>query len=284
MHNSDNIKILLESKFPLFWSLLNRKARENLPKGIIGICTGASSEIEYGMNILEGYLKDLENLCGWVSVGDNYRRHLSKVASDSRLAELLYEMALCAHVGKLGGKLQLQPPTGKGTFSDCLFNVHGFDVYGEVKRYTDAWPHIVKLNSLYDTDTQIPYSRSAAKSEKPGNSARPRSMDMRSKLKNVYKQLPEGSLNILFVFHRSFGETRRYMSQTLFGDSNCFSNEDKCELKPDGLFSLKEWKNISACFLARLDEESRIIFSCYWKNPNALSKMPDIVLNALLQA
>lgn len=284
MNNSDNIKTLLESKYPLFWSLLSNNARKNLPKGIIEVCTGSLSEIKSVMNILEGYLKDLNNICSGNSVEHNYRRQLSNISSKNQLVELFHEVALCVYVGKRSNGLQLHPHTGRGTYSDCLFNVNGFDVYGEVKRYVDTFPYILKLGSTYDSDTEIPYSRSISKNEKHGNSARSRSMDLRSKLKDVYKQFPEKSINILFVFHPSLGESNRYIKQTLFGDSSFLNYEDKCELKPDGLFSLKEWQNVSACFLARSGEESKIILPSYWKNPNAVCEMPDVVLDTLLRA
>jgi hypothetical protein len=235
------------------------------------------------MNILEGYLKDLKNICSENSVDHNYRRPLSNVSSKNQLVELFYEITLCVYVGKRSNGLQLHPSTGKGTYSDCLFNVNGFDVYGEVKRYADTWPYILKLGSSFDSDTQIPYSRSIAQSDNPGNSARPKSMDLRSKLKDVYKQFPDRGMNILFVFHRSFGNERIYMQQALFGDSNFFNDEDQCELEPAGLFSLKEWQNISTVFIARHDEEARIILPSYWKNPNAVCEIPDVVLDTLLR-
>ena len=93
---------------------------------------------------IERYLKDLKNLCGWEIVKDNYRRDFSGVNSGNQLAELFCEIALCASLGNLSDKIQLRPPTGKGTYSDCRFSLHGFDIYAEVKRYVDPWPHIEK--------------------------------------------------------------------------------------------------------------------------------------------
>jgi hypothetical protein len=267
------------------WALLNTKAQRNLPRGLIEyIGQGSPSEIETGrsnLTTIERYLRKLESLCGWNAVGDNYRRDFSGVNSENQLAELFCEITLCASLGKLSDKLCLRPPTGKGTYSDCLFNVHGFEIYDEAKRYADPWPHIEKPDC--EQSKKVLYTRSIAKSppgEKPYNIARPRSMDLRSKLQDVYRQFPDKSLNILFVFHPSFGETKRYLTQALFGDSNFFKNGDELVLEPDGLFSNEEWRIISACCLARVNPDSKVIFFT-WKNPRALVEIPKPVLDTL---
>ena len=286
MVNQDELKEWIESNCPLFWSLLNIKAQRTVPKGLVEyICTGTLSEIEAGRSNLatiEKCLTDLNNLCDWKTVGDNYRRDLSGVDSVNQLAELFCEIALCSSLGKLSGKLQLHPPTGKGKFSDCIFNLHGFDIYAEAKRYADPWPHIEKPGDV--SNEKAPYSRSIAKRpshEKPHDSARPRSMDLRSKLRDVHRQFPERRLNILFVFHRSLGDTRRYLTQALFGDSNFFKNAGEFVLESDGLFYLEEWRNISAFCLARVNSDSDVIFPFAWKNPRALLEMPKPVLDTL---
>jgi hypothetical protein len=124
------------------------KAQTNLPMALIGyLGVGTPSEIETGRNNLatiERHLAGLKNLCGLKTVGDTYRRDLSGVDSESQLAELFCEIALCASLGDISGKLQLRPSTGKGTHSDCLFDLHNFDVFAEAKRYADPWPHIEK--------------------------------------------------------------------------------------------------------------------------------------------
>lgn len=281
-----NSKKWIKSKCPLFWSLLNIKAQTNLPKGLTEyIGAGTPSEIETGMNNLatiERHLTDLKNLCGLKTVRDTYRRDLSGADSENQLAELFCEIALCASLGKLSGKLQLRPSTGKGTYSDCLFNFHGFDIFAEVKRYVDPWPYIEKPGDSLKED--IPYSRSITQrlsGEKPHDSARPRSMDIRSKLQDVHRQFPEGRLNILFIFHRSLGDTRRYLTQALFGDSNFFKNEGGFVLESDGLFYLEEWRNISACCLASFNPNSEAILPFIWKNPRAFVEIPEPVLTTL---
>ena len=78
-------------------------------------------------------------------VSDKYRRDLSAVNSENQVAELFCEIALCASLANRAQKLELRPSTGKGTYSDCLFNLSGFDIYGEAKRYVDPWPHIERI-------------------------------------------------------------------------------------------------------------------------------------------
>lgn len=283
MVTCDNFKLWIKSNCPLFWSLLNNKAQRNLPKGLVEyISEGTPSEVEAGKKNLisiEKHLTDLEKLCSFKALGDNYRRDFSGVDSEIRLAELFCEVALCASAGNLFGKLQLRPPTGKGTYSDCLFNIHGFDIYGEAKRYADPWPHIEKPGN--PLDKIIPYKRSISKrplDEKPDDSARPRSMVLRSKLRDVPRQFPKNSINILFVFHSSLSESKRYLTQALFGDANFFNNGDNLVLEPDGLFASKEWRNISACCLARVNSNSKVIFTFFWKNPRAFMEIPKPVL------
>ena len=291
MASQDEPKIRIRSNCPLFWSFLNKKAQTNIPKGLIEyISSGTPSEIGTGrhnLTIIERYLTDLKNLCGLKTVGDTYRRDLSSVDPANRLAELSCEIALCGSVGNLSsGKLTLRPLTGKGTYSDCLFNLHGFDIFAEAKRYVDPWPYIEKLGDGVKED--VPYSRSITQTpsgEKANDSARPRSMDLRRKLRDVHRQFPEKSLNILFLFHYSPGGgliyPKRYITQALLGDSNSSKNEREFVMESDGLFYIGEWRNISACYLSRFNPESGVIFPIVWKNPRAQLEIPKSVLEAL---
>ena len=188
----------IQSNCPLFWSLLNNKAQRKLPNGlVVYLNNGAITEIEEGKKYLkkiDKHLHDLEKLCGFKAVCDAYKRNLSGVDSENQFAELFCEISICAYIGKISNKLRLKPPTGKGTYSDCTFDLCGFQIFGEVKRYLDSWPGIEELGN--DNNLQIPFKRSISESkkeEKPKDTARPRSMDLRSKMQNVYKQFPSNS-------------------------------------------------------------------------------------------
>jgi len=286
MTDQNKLKAWIESNCPLLWSLLNTKAQRTLPGGLFEyIAVGSPFLIELGRNNLvsfERHLKKLNTLCGRKTVSDNYRRDLSGVDSAGRVDELYFEIALCASVGKFSGKLKLHPPTGKGTYSDCCFYVNSFEIYGEVKRYLDPFPHIEKPGDVLSE--KAPYTRSIAKRAldgKPDGTARPRSMDLGSKLRDVHKQFPEGTLNILFVFNCSLAEPKQDLTQALFGEANFFNNEAQFILKSDGLFYLDEWRNISACSIASLSPEIGVIFPFIWKNPRAQSEIPMSVLEAL---
>lgn len=276
----------IRSNCPLLWSLLSKKAQTNMPEGLIEYgSVGTASEIEAGRNNLiaiEKYLTELKNICGMKTVGDTYRKDLSGVDSVNRLAELFCEIALCTSLATLSGNIKLHPPTGKGTYSDCLFSFCGLDIFAEAKRYDDPWPHIEKLGD--DPKNDAPYRRSISQrplAEKPSDLARPRSMDIRSKLRDVHRQLPDGTLNILFVFHHSLAESKRYLAQAFFGDANFFNDDKSLVLESDGLFSLNEWRNISACCLASFIPEIGVIFPSMWKNPRAQLEIPGSVLDAI---
>jgi len=216
-----DLKVWIEDNCQILWQVLNTKARMQLPAGLVEyIGSGSPSEIEAGrehISSIDRHLNELVNNCGWQMVSDKYRRDLSGVNSENQVAELFCEIALCASLAKRAQKLELRPSTGKGTYSDCLCNLSGFDIYGEAKRYVDPWPHIEGIGD--STNEKISYKRSISKTpsdEKPDGSARPRSMDLSSKLRDVHKQLPDGTLNILFVFHSSLGESKRYLTQAFF--------------------------------------------------------------------
>lgn len=192
---------------------------------------------------------------------------------------------MCDKVGSNSGSITLRPSTGKSTHSDCKFHINGVEIYGEVKRYQDSWPHIVKKS---EKDNQrIPFGRSIFKAntdEKPSGVARPRHMDIQSKLKDVHRQFPDDKLNILFVFHPSFGETKDYLVQALLGQNNFRREENEFELENDGLFAEGPWRIISACCLTRADPESKVIFPVILKNPKAKMQIQDEIVEKLKNA
>lgn len=236
MGDQSELEDWIRSNCPLFWSLLTKKAKTTMPKGLVEyVGFGRASEIENGRSNLisiERYLIELKYFCGLKNVGDAYRKEFSGVDSVNRLRELFCEIALCASLASLSGNIKLHPATGKGTYSDCLLRFCGLDIFAEAKRYEDPWPHIEKPGDA--PKNSVPYSRSISQrplTEKLSDLARPRSMDLRSKLRDVYRQLPDGTLNILFVFHPSLAESKRYLTQAFFGDANFFNDEGSLLLK-----------------------------------------------------
>ena len=202
MDSQEHLKDWLQSRTPMIWSLLNSKAQATLPLGIAEyIGAGGLTEIEegrIGLMTVERHLHGLVSLCGYAAVLATYRRDWSGVYTVNQLAELLCEITLCASVSRLSPQTpQLRPPSGTGTFCDIAVQLVGKTVYCEVKRYEDPWPN-----------NEGPISRSIVKSspgEKPTEAIRPRHMDLQSKLQGVPGQFPQGTLNILFVFHRGTG-------------------------------------------------------------------------------
>ncbi len=286
MGSQSELEKWIRSNCPLFWSFLTKKAQTIMPKGLIEYANlGTASEIETGRNNLiaiEKYLTVLKKFCGLKAVGDAYRREFSGVDSVNRLAELFCEITLCTALATLSGNIKLHPATGKGTYSDCLFSFCGLNIFAEAKRYEDPWPHIEEPGDGPENDA--PYGRSISQrplAERSSDLARPRSMDLRSKLRDVHRQLPDGTLNVLFVFHRSLAESKRYLTQAFFGDANFFNDEESLVLKSDGLFYLNEWRNISMCCLARFIPEIGVTFPSMWKNPRAQLEMPASVSEAI---
>jgi len=288
--NQDDPIGWLTSNCPVFISLLNQKAKINLPSGIIDyIGKGSEGEIKNGkINFLtvESFLSELINYSSEKEVGNSYRRDLSKVSTEKALSEIFCEIALCVKIGSYSGSIILHPKTGKGSHSDCKFFINGSEVYGEVKRYQDSWPHIVKIGEK--DNSKIPFGRSIFKSEadnKPSAVARPRHMDIQSKLEDVHEQFPDDKRNILFVFLPSLGEPRDYLVQTLLGQNNFKREEKDFALEKDGLFAKKTWEIISACCLTRANLKSKkIFFPVVLKNPNANMPIEDEIIEKLKSA
>jgi len=278
MRDQDELRSFLQNDCPSVWSLLSRKAQASLPNGLVEyIGEGTCQEIDRGRCLVQGVehkLLALVDSCGWKAVKDAYRRSFSGADTADQVAELFCEIALCAHIAALSAQLTIRPPTGKGTTSDFSFVRKGSTlvVYGECKRYEDPWPRCGG-----------PTARSLGLHPKeclPPGTARPRSMDLRSKLCDAHRQLPDDTPNILFIFHRSFGETEVYMVQALFGDANFRPANGYC-LQNDSLFALPEWRNISLCCLVSVMENQEVGFLRRWENPNACLKTPPEVLQML---
>ena len=267
----------LQCECPYVWSLLNKKAKRSLPLGIVEYLEkGSADERETGrhhLKIAEKHLLHLVNFCSFTPVGDAYRRDLSGVATTNQLAEVLCEIALCVSLSKLSPTLTLRPASGKGTSCDVSFQLAGFPVYGEAKRYEDNWPK-----------PQGPISRSIVKASpgmNPQRSVRPRFMDLYSKLQEVPGQFPERTLNFLFLFHPSLAKSKSYIQQALFGEGTFFIPPNGLSSSGNGLFATKEWQVVSGCCFSRIEPEGNLVCPVVWENPRAFVPIPVPVRTAL---
>jgi hypothetical protein len=109
-----------------------------------------------------------------------------------------------------------KPTLGKGQKKcDGCFEVAGSTVYLEAKRYEDPWPSLTG---------STPRSIAEKPEDKAVGATRPRSMVLFSKLRaeSIPDKFPVGTVNLLFLFHPSLGETQRYVQSALYGESNFF--------------------------------------------------------------
>jgi len=261
----------LEKNCPHIWALLNQQAKRKPPKGFEEFLSGTWAA-EGRRQLCYGDAR-VSSLIGKTSekiVGDTYRRDLSGVNTENRLAEILCEITL---VDALGGVSTappvLRPKAGSGTECDVKVVIEGSVLYGESKRFADLWEGGI---------------RSIAKSPpelKPGDAARPRAMDLFSKLKDTPRQFPQNTLNVIFLFHPSVWNTPVYIKQALFGDASAFDESTQPSLHADGLFTLEEWQDISACAQTRVNTDTTLSIVQIWRNLNAKVPVPDNVSERL---
>jgi hypothetical protein len=67
----------------------------------------------------------------------------------------------------------------------------------------------------------------------------------------------------------------------MLGETNFFREEQDLVLEEDGLFTKDEWRNISACCLARAYPESKVIFPAILENPRAQNPVPADVIKKI---
>jgi len=140
-------------------------------------------------------------------------------------------------------------------------------VYCEAKRYADPWP-----NDQGVTGRSLFKSLSDAR---PQEDRRPRHMDLQSKLQEVPKQFPQGTINILFVFHPSVTPSAGYIQQSLFGEATFFMEPTEVVLQADGLFLNEDWRAVSACYLSRVrGADGNLVCLNSWQNPHASTPVP----------
>lgn len=82
----------LREHAPTLWSILNSRAQADLPRGLREYLAGTLREMETGRVFLmaaEKHFSQLAAHCGLSEVQHTYRRDLSAVRDEQRLAELL---------------------------------------------------------------------------------------------------------------------------------------------------------------------------------------------------
>jgi len=260
----------LSEKCPNIWKMFNNEAKRRIPKGFIEFLSGQFAE--NGKNHLlnaEEIIQSLFSTIGEKEVTNEYRGDLSGVYTESQLSELLCEVKVAESLSKISSKKpELRPKNKDNKKCDIKITIDNCDLYAEVKRYEDNWPN---SNS---------HKRSLAKSingQVPNDSARPRSMDIYKKLSQVHEQFPNGTLNILFIFHRSFGSSKTYIEQALFGDRSYSQND----IQNDGLFAIQELGNVSAVSYVNVQTNGQLNVREIWKNPNALKPLNDMIMNKI---
>ena len=75
-----------------------------------------------------------------------------------------------------------------------------------------------------------------------------------------------------------------YMKQALFGDVSGLAASDEPALHEDGLFTLNEWRTVTACAHAQVDPEGKLSVVRIWRNPQANVLLPENVREGLLAA
>jgi len=111
-------------------------------------------------------------------------------------------------------------------------------------------------------------------------------MDLFSKLRDAHRQMPQDTLNILFLFHPSEGSTPVYIRLAPFGDppersrsrlreiAAAFDPSAQPTLQRDGLYAMAEWQDISACAHVRVNPDGGLTIGRIWKNPKANVALP----------
>jgi hypothetical protein len=258
---------------PHVWSLLNQGARLQPTKGMEDYVSGIDGAV--GRRQLELADSRIANLIAKTSqpiVGDAYRRDLSRIGTTDKLAELLCEIALVDALGSISdAKPILRPKTETKKHCDVKIVVDGDDLYGEVKRLADRWER--GLRSMVKSGSDA----------KPDAARRPRSMDIYDKLKAVYTQFPQGTLNVLFLLHPGVWNSQVYIQQALFGDASGIGRgSDELPVNDDGLFARSGWEEISACAYSQVNPDDGSVSVVHiWRNPKANVPLADHVRERL---
>jgi hypothetical protein len=302
MADEASVRDWLEGNCPHVWLLLNSRARRQLPPGFLEYLSPPSEEqldkilpwnapplppphpsiaqerqrhaeqrVREGRQHLreaDEFVKRLINVCEQKTVEHVYRRDLSGVHTGDQLAEYLCEIAFCAAISALSSTPpRLRPPSGRpgrDTHCDVWFQIAGIPMFAEVKRFPDPW-------------LREPGAKLGREELRP--------TDLYDKLCDVPKQFPEGTVNLVFVYHASLDpqEGQEVLEQALFGwreDRLRPASPESGPQKEAGLFAHEEWRDISGCCLCRVrDGEVRVLR--IWENPRANVPLPLLVHSAL---
>lgn len=274
MLSETEIIYYLKRNCPNIWSIFNQRARRCPPKGFQEFLSGEGAENgKVWLQSADKRICQLIQKTSETQVGDTYRRDISGAESENKLAEIFCEITLADSLGSISSDiLLLRPKNETGTECDVKVVINGFELFGDSKRLEDNW---------------LGGKRSIAKSppeSKPTDANRPRAMDLFSKLKDTPRQFPNGTLNVIFLFHPSIWNSQMYIRQALFGEKTSFDKSSPPPLYDDGLYSLLEWQKISACVYSRMNEDGTLSIVNLWSNPNAAICIPDNVIKKLKDA
>jgi len=266
-----NPKSFICTECPHLWSILNQKARRELPPGFREYLNGNSGETgQAWLKTADRAIRDLFEILSEKEVGDCYRRYLSAIGTARELAQRLCEITLAAELSKLSSQKPVLSQThDSGTSCDVKVTLEGTDVYAEYKRLEDPGPC-----------GQRAIVRSPV-GQKPENAQRPRSMDLHSKLEDVHRQFPQGTVNIVFLSHPSYADSKDIVRQALFGGSFSAGSGN---VQRNGLFANEEWATISACVLAQIGlQNGPLTIIEFWDNPEAERPVPKEVRDKLAE-
>ncbi len=265
---------MFEERWPQLWNLLNQKARRELPSGLEEYLSGEWRQTgETLLDCANAAIRLLISLADLQSVNDAYRRDFSGVGTAHQLEELLCEISDCAALARIAERVEPRPKIqGQEKRPDILAVIAGIEVHCEVKRFEDVGPG--------------PQGRALAQrppEDRTQGTAGPRSMALRRKLEGVPDQLPGGTVNLVFVHHRSIGESQQYIQQALFGDDTFGADPGSVTVSGgDALFARATWEKVSAVAYVQIGPTG-CAFRCLelWRNPEASVPLPEAVEHEL---
>jgi len=262
------------TRWPNLWSLLNSKAHQTLPTGLREYLSGdwAATGADQ-LDRIDALAAEIIALLGYRSVGDVYRSDLSGYTTEQQVAEFACELSVCAALSRIAKGATLRPPiVGQEKRPDVKVAILGHEIFGEVKRYRDDGP--TPSGRSIGLREQQPAAQAAARP------SRPRMMALVSKLRGVPDQLPDATINILFVFHPGYGENQRYIQQALFGDASFLDDPRAIAIGRDGLFAEEGWSKVSAVAYV-VDCAGVLHCQELWRNPKASVALPAAVQSVI---